>query len=139
MRARFVHLRYGFYGLALGFVLSRTGFSSFGELHAMFVFSDFRLLLTFCAAVALTMAFYGVLDRRLLISRKEVSGGNIVGGVLFGAGWALTGACPSIALVHLGEGKLAAVATLAGVLLGAYVYPAVHRRFFPWKRTSCEA
>lgn len=134
-----VHLRYAFYGLGLGFLLSRIGFSDYGELHAMFVFSDFRLLLTFCSAVATAMALYAVMDRRLLLTRKNISMANIVGGVLFGLGWALTGACPSLALVNLGEGKLAAIVTLVGVLFGAYLYPPLARRLLPWRAESCEA
>jgi uncharacterized membrane protein YedE/YeeE len=123
-------------GLAMGFGLSRIGFSDFGEVHRMFTFRDFRLLLTFAFAVALTMV-----GTRLLARRREAHGpvhaGTIGGGVLFGIGWALTGACPSIAWVQLGEGKVLAALTLAGMLAGTWLYPAVHRRFFRWDSGSC--
>ena len=135
---RLLHVRYGLYGLILGFVLSRTGFSDYGELHKMFLFTDLRLFLTFCGAVMLTTGGLAVGMRRAILSDKSVHAGNIAGGVLFGVGWAVTGACPSIALVNIGEGKLAAVATAAGILVGAKLYPEIHRRFFPWPVSSCD-
>ena len=63
----------------------------------------------------------------------------VPGGVLFGIGWALCGACPSVPWVQLGEGKLASLATLAGVFAGTILYRTVHARFFRWDRGSCEA
>ena len=47
-------------------------------------------------------------------------------GVLFGLGWALTGGCPAAPLVQLGEGKLAALATMVGIAVGTTVYRRVH-------------
>lgn len=135
---KLLHVRYGLYGLALGFLLSRMGFSDYGELHALFVFADLRLLAAFASAVVVAMASFAWMDRRLLRTRSPVTLGHVAGGALFGAGWALTGACPSLALVQLGEGKLAALATLAGIALGAYLYPRA-RGLWPWRATSCDA
>ena len=61
-----------------------------------------------------------------------------MGGVLFGVGWALSGACPGIILVQVGEGKLGALVTLAGVFLGNALYAAVHQRYFRFSVGSCE-
>jgi uncharacterized membrane protein YedE/YeeE len=126
----------GFFGVVMGFGLSRLGFSDYGEVHRMFTFQDFRLLLTFMGAVALIL-----LGMRLVGGAGEgrpPHKGTAVGGILFGVGWALTGACPSIAVVQLGEGKLPALLTLAGILAGTLLYPRVHRRFFRWDSGSCE-
>jgi hypothetical protein len=100
-------------GVAFGFCLSRIGFTSWDEVHAMFTFSDLRLVIAFGTAVALLSVGW-VVVRRLrpsdpAFSPRPIHKGTLVGGVLFGAGWALTGACPSIALVQLGEGKLGAL------------------------------
>jgi uncharacterized membrane protein YedE/YeeE len=128
----------GFFGIAMGFGLSRIGFSDYGEVHRMFTFQDFRLLLTFIGAVAAILlltriAFGGGGESR------PIHKGTVFGGILFGAGWALTGACPSIAIVQLGEGKLPALLTLAGVFAGTALYPAVHRRLFRWDSGSCDS
>jgi uncharacterized membrane protein YedE/YeeE len=61
----------------------------------------------------------------------------LAGGALFGVGWALSGACPSIALVQLGEGQLGALVTLAGIFLGNLAYSAIHDRYFRWSTQSC--
>jgi uncharacterized membrane protein YedE/YeeE len=126
-------------GLGFGFALSRIGFSSWDEVHKMFAFRDLRLLFTFAlATVLLTVAW-------LLIARyskptwqpRSLHPGSLIGGLIFGAGWALSGACPSIALVQLGEGQLAALLTLAGILLGNYFYSVLHERYFRWQTTTC--
>lgn len=47
---------------------------------------------------------------------------RILGALVFGVGWALSGACPGTALVQIGEGKFMAIATVLGILLGAWLY-----------------
>jgi uncharacterized membrane protein YedE/YeeE len=123
-------------GILMGFGLSRIGFSDFGEVHRMFLFEDFRLLLTFAGAVALSMVGLAVWKGGKRESRR-LHKGTVAGGLLFGIGWAVTGACPSIAVVQLGEGKLAAALTLAGIIAGTWLYPRIHRRFFGWDGGSC--
>jgi uncharacterized membrane protein YedE/YeeE len=67
------------------------------------------------------------------IEMKALHRGNVAGGVLFGVGWSITGMCPGPILVNIGEGKLYAVAALAGALVGAGVlgsfYPSVQKPF----------
>ncbi|MCL4756590.1 MAG: YeeE/YedE family protein [Myxococcales bacterium] len=63
--------------------------------------------------------------------------GSVPGGILFGVGWAVSGACPSIALVSLGEGQFAAIATLIGLFAGNLAYGVVHRRWLHWHTNSC--
>jgi uncharacterized membrane protein YedE/YeeE len=128
-------------GAGLGFILSRLGFSSWDEVHRMFTFQSYRLTLAFAAGVAaLSLGWYVV---RMLSnkppawSRRRIHPGTVAGGVLFGAGWALSGACPSIALVQLGEGKLWALYTLVGIFAGNWLYSLVHERYFRWSATSC--
>ncbi|MHB8347617.1 MAG: YeeE/YedE thiosulfate transporter family protein [Acidiferrobacterales bacterium] len=132
------HLIYGLLGLALGFSLSRMGFANYGQVHRMFVFSDLRLLYTFAGAVALTMIGFQILARGQNIPRKPFHPGTIPGSILFGTGWALTGSCPAIAIVQLGEGQLAAAFTLLGILFGVWVYRQAHAQYFHWDRGACE-
>jgi uncharacterized membrane protein YedE/YeeE len=134
---RAIHLRYAVYGLVFGFGLSRIGFGDFAEVHAMFVFDDLRLFLAFAGGVALTMVGFVALARMSAMPRRHLHPGSVLGGVLFGAGWAITGACPSIVLVQLGGGHVSALATLAGVLAGVAAYAPVHRRWLPWQLDSC--
>ncbi len=126
-------------GVAFAVVLHGVGFSSWDQVHAMFAFTDLRLTLTFMLAVSILVPGLWLLRRRGRIPwpRRAVHRGTIIGGVLFGVGWALSGACPSIAWVQLGEGQLGAAWTLLGIVLGNALYGWAHPRFFGWPLGSC--
>ena len=53
---------------------------------------------------------------------KEFNKGFIFGGVLFGVGWAITGACPGPIFAQIGAGEYPALFTLSGAILGAFLY-----------------
>jgi len=126
-------------GVVFGFSLSRIGFSSWDEVHRMFTFADLRLLFTFMSAVVfLTLAWIAI--ARLTGATwapRNLHPGTLAGGALFGIGWALSGACPSIAMVQLGEGQLGAGLTLIGIVAGNWLYSVVHERWFRWSAASC--
>lgn len=134
-------VRVGLVGLALGFSLSRIGFSSWDAVHGMFTFSDLRLFGAFALAVVVLGAGWPILarvsDPAPAWPARPVHPGSIAGGVVFGIGWALSGACPAVALVQLGEGQLAAVFTLAGIFVGNYACGVVRERWLSWSAASC--
>lgn len=61
-----------------------------------------------------------------LAIKPTVLGANIVGGLLFGAGWALFGYCPGTSLGALGEGRWDALWGILGMLAGAAIYAEVY-------------
>ena len=128
-------------GIALGFALSRIGFSSWDEVHRMFRFQDLRLFLAFASGVALLSVGWALVRRfssaKPVWTPRTIHRGTFVGGALFGAGWAIGGACPGIALVQLGEGQLGAAVTFAGMLGGNWLYSVVHERWLEWPTQSC--
>ncbi len=124
-------------GLVFGFVLSRLGFSDYGEIHLMFTFASWNLTLAFALAVVVIWMGFRVGKSPEDHAPRRIHSGTLPGGVLFGVGWALCGACPSIALVQLGEGRGTALVTLAGIVAGTWVYTPIHRRFFGWPTESC--
>lgn len=131
------HTRFALLGMLMGILLSYIGFSNFSELHKMFLFSDLRMLLTFAGAVALASLVFNYFMHGLPLAKKPMHPGIIPGSALFGAGWAISGSCPSIALVQLGEGQAAALFTLLGILFGVWFYRQMHRKFFRWDSGSC--
>jgi len=140
-----LHLKMGLLGLLMGMALSAGGFTDWAEVHRMFTLglheggpsaASLRLNLAFVLGAGLAMAGFFLLARRDAIPVKQVRAGTVPGALLFGAGWAITGACPAAALVQLGEGKLAALATLAGILAGSWLHHLARRRF-GWRRQSC--
>jgi uncharacterized membrane protein YedE/YeeE len=105
----------------------------------MFTFSNFRLTLAFTFSVAvLALAWRAIITiQRPNWSSRGLHPGVIPGSILFGLGWVVTGACPSIALVQIGEGQFGGLVTLLGILLGNYSYSVAHERYFRWQASSC--
>jgi uncharacterized protein len=126
------------FGVAFGFVFSRGGFSDWRQVHGMFALTVWDPAIAFATVLAITAPVWLWLKRyasRPLV--RPVHPGSVPGGILFGLGWAVSGACPALALTQLGEGKGLAVMTLAGIVLGNYAYAALHERYFRWPPTSC--
>lgn len=126
------------FGVAFGFVFSRGGFSDWHELSGMFRLRNFDPAIAFATVLLVTAPLWLVLRRyaaRPLI--RPVHPGSIPGGVLFGVGWAVSGACPALALVQLGEGKVLAILTLLGIFVGNYGYARAHERYFRWPPVTC--
>jgi uncharacterized membrane protein YedE/YeeE len=59
---------------------------------------------------------------------RRVTARNVVGGVVFGIGWGLSGVCPGSAIASIGVGNWPILAAVAGMLLGAYLQGAVMSR-----------
>ena len=123
-------------GAAFGFVLSRSGAADYDFIQAMFLFESFQLYGIIGTAVALTapglwlIQRYGrtAVGRPIEIELKTLNRGTIAGGLLFGVGWSLAGMCPGPIFVNVGEGKVYALAALAGALTGAGVFGALYGR-----------
>jgi hypothetical protein len=128
----------GAFGLAFGFSLGMVGFADFGEMHRMFTFQDTRMLLAFAGAVALAAVVHLAVYRSGP-SPERIHKGVVPGALLFGAGWAISGGCPSIPLVQLGAGQLPALVSLAGILTGMRLFRVVNARWLRVDTGSCAA
>ena len=128
-----------FTGVGLGFVVSAAGFTNWDAIHRMFTFAEFRLLLTFGSAAVILAVGWTFLSRFNMPnwSPRHFHRGSLPGGLLVGFGWAISGACPTIVMVQLGEGQLGALWTIGGILIGNYVYSVVHPKFFGWSISGC--
>lgn len=115
-------------GILLGFTVGRLGFADYNELHRMLLFRDLRLLLAFALAVSLSILLFALLRGRLKLAPVPFHRGLVPGAALFGVGWAVTGVCPGVALVQLGQGIGWAAITLAGILTGIWIQSRFQRR-----------
>jgi len=130
-------LVYVAFGTAFGFVLSRSGAADYDFIQQMFLLESFQLYGIIGTAVLVTAPGLWLLKRRgrtafgaaLSVKPKPRHPGNVVGGVLFGVGWSITGMCPGPILVNVGEGKLYALGALAGALVGAALFGVLYERF----------
>ena len=120
-------LLYAALGTVFGFVLSRSGAADYNFIQSTFLFTSFQLYGIIGTAVTLTLPGLLLLKKHgrtitgkpIAIDLKPLNRGNAIGGLLFGVGWSMAGMCPGPILVNIGEGKLYAIAALAGALTGA--------------------
>ena len=120
--------------VAFGFALSRSGAADYDFIQDMFLFKDFQLYGIIGAAICLVAPGLYLLKRYgkamngepLKLKAKPLHRGTVVGGILFGIGWSVTGMCPGPIFVNIGEGKLYALAALAGALVGAWLFGALY-------------
>ena len=131
------HLKYALIGVTFGAVITGIGFGDYDELFRMFTLDDTRLWLTFAFSVVFTMILLILFRKRIPRQHKIIQPGTLPGSMLFGFGWAISGACPSIVFVHLGQGSIAAVATITGIVFGVWLNRKLHARLFRWDTGTC--
>lgn len=114
-------------GAAFGAALDRAGASNPSVINAMLNLSDLRLAKSILLAIGLgsVLMFSGQMLGLVDVghmSVKSAYAGVFLGGLLLGAGWALSGYCPGTGLVAAGSGRVDALFFVAGGLLGAAAY-----------------
>jgi thiosulfate/3-mercaptopyruvate sulfurtransferase len=121
-------------GLFFGFALERAGFGSSRKLAGIFYFRDMTVLRVMFSALITAMlglsllAALGWVDLATQIYiLPTLYGAQILGGLIFGLGFVLSGWCPGTGAVGVASGKLDALAFLGGVVLGAIVYNETYR------------
>lgn len=124
-------------GLAFGFWLERAGFGSSRKLAAIFYLRDFAVVQVMFTAVAtaalglVALDVAGLFDASRVYRMETLLGPQIVGGLIFGAGFVTGGWCPGTALVGAASGKLDALAFLGATLAGSLVYAALWPQLAP--------
>lgn len=125
------------FGVLFGFVLSRVGATEYDAIRDMFTLTNLHLAGVIGLAIAVCALAFLVIRRSsakafrggpMLLAKKPMTPGLVVGSLVFGVGWALSGTCPGTSLAQLGEGKLAAIATLAGMLVSSALVEAWQAR-----------
>ena len=119
-------------GIFFGIVLTKAEAVSWYRIYEMFHFQSFHMF-----GIIGTALFTGVIGLQLIkrYKIKDYSGlpiniiekergfwRYIIGGSLFGLGWALVGSCPGPIFILLGTGTYAIAVVLIGALLGTYIY-----------------
>ncbi|MEZ4726460.1 MAG: DUF6691 family protein [Caldilineaceae bacterium] len=126
-------------GMAFGIILTKSEVISWYRIQAMFAFQEAHMYLVITSAVVVGALSLWVLKRlgvrtvqgeAIKIKEKPFQKGVIFGGILFGLGWAITGACPGPIYAQLGSGEYLALLTFVGAFIGAYLYAYV-RPYLP--------
>jgi hypothetical protein len=118
-------------GVVFGLALTKGEAISWFRIQEMFRFESIHMYGIFMTAVPVgALGLY--LIRRYGIStfdgspithpEKVYHHGVVLGGMLFGFGWALTGACPGPIYAQIGTGSLVTIVTLLSALVGTWTY-----------------
>ncbi len=128
------NIKFLFFGILFGIILSKAEVVSWYRIYEMFKFQSFHMYGVIGTAVITgVILFYFFrkgtikthLGKQIEIEPKKRGYRNIIGGIIFGLGWALAGACPGPMFILLGRGVLAIVVVIFGSLLGAFLYHAI--------------
>lgn len=121
-------------GFGFGFVLERAGFGSSRKLAAQFYLRDMRVLKVMFSAIVTAMLglvvlrAVGLVDMEAIYVNPTFLGPQVVGGLIFGVGFAVGGYCPGTAIVAGVTGKVDAMVFLGGVSAGILGYAGVYGR-----------
>ena len=119
-------------GIFFGIVLFKSEAASWFRIYEMFQFRAFHMYGIIGSAVGLGIiiiqfikrknlkSFYG---EKIIFSPKNKGFRNYMfGGIIFGLGWVLVGACPGPMFTLLGAGYLSILVVIAAAIIGTYLY-----------------
>lgn len=119
-------------GIFFGIVLSKAQVISWFRIYEMFRFESFHMYGIIGSAVVLGAFIVQFIKRGNLKSlngtpiiiepKPKTYKASIFGGILFGLGWALVGACPGPIYILIGAGFWSFIVVLIGALLGTFIY-----------------
>ena len=113
------------FGLAFGFLLQKGGVGKYNVLIGQLLLQDFTVAKVMLTAIVVGMVGIFTLHHFAKVNlhiKPTRLGANIIGGLLFGAGFALMGYCPGTAAVALGQGSWDALFGMAGLVAGSWLF-----------------
>ena len=125
------NLKYVFIGVFFGIVFVKAEIVSWFRIQEMFRLSSFHMYGVIGTAVVVAaistflikkFSIKTIQGEEVIFSERPFNKGNVIGGLCFGLGWALTGACPGPMYGLIGSGFLVFIAALLSAVAGTYVY-----------------
>lgn len=125
-------------GIFFGIIMFKSEAASWFRIYEMFQFGSFHMYGIMGSALGLGMIGVQIIKRYQI---KPFGGGEmslqpknkgatryLIGGIIFGLGWALTGACPGPMYVLAGAGYISIVIVILGAIAGTFIYGLVKGR-----------
>jgi uncharacterized protein len=125
------NIKYLFVGIAFGIVFVKAEIVSWFRIQEMFYLDSFFMFGVIGTAVLVGLISVFLIKRfgvktiglaPITFEDKVFHQGQIYGGLIFGIGWAITGACPGPLFAQIGSGFLAIIITFLSALLGTWTY-----------------
>lgn len=127
----FSNLKYILVGLFFGVVFVKAEIVSWFRIQEMFRLASFHMYGVIGTAVVVATISTLIIKKfkiktiqgeEVIFTDRPFNKGNIIGGLCFGFGWALTGACPGPMYGLIGSGFLVFIVALLSAVAGTYVY-----------------
>lgn len=124
-------LKYLILGTIFGIVFVKAEIISWFRIQEMFRLQSFHMYGVIGSAIVTGIISIQLIKRlniksmhgeQIIIPNKVFKKGQIIGGFIFGLGWALTGACPGPLFAQIGSGYTVILVTLVSALAGTWVY-----------------
>ena len=125
------NLKYILAGIFFGIVLIKAEVVSWFRIQEMFRLQSFHMYGVIGSAVIVGIIAVWLIKKfhiktihgeDIELHTKSFNKGQVYGGLLFGFGWAMTGACPGPLFALIGSGSLVIVVTLISAVAGTWVY-----------------
>lgn len=120
------------FGVLFGFLLQKGGVTDYDVLMGQLLLQDHTVVKVMLSAVITGMVGIEILRSRGLVTlhpKPGSFGSSVLGGLIFGGGFAILGYCPGTMAGAVGEGRLdALVGGVSGVLLGAWLFALLYPR-----------
>jgi uncharacterized membrane protein YedE/YeeE len=124
-------------GVFFGLLLSKAEIISWYRIQEMFRFQSFHMYGVIGSAVAvgiISVQIIKILKLKTIdgepikVEFKKFNKGFVIGGFLFGVGWALTGACPGPLYAQVGTGYLVVLVSILFAIMGTFTYGALKEK-----------
>lgn len=125
-------IKYLLVGILFGIVLTKCEAVSWYRIYEMFQFHSFHMYGIIMTAIATGLIGIQIIKRKGI---KDIKGEIIhiedkekgtfrywIGGLIFGLGWALVGACPGPIFILIGAGFWSVLLVFVGAMLGTFIY-----------------
>lgn len=125
------NLKYLVLGTLFGIVFVKSEVISWYRIQEMFRLHSFHMYGVIGTAIAVGsisvwlikhLHIKTIQGEKVIIQDKHFHWGNVIGGIIFGLGWAVTGACPGPLFAQIGSGYIVVIITLLSAIGGTWVY-----------------
>ena len=125
------NIKFLIYGIIFGIILTKAEVISWFRIQEMFRFQAFHMYGIIGSAVVVGAISILIIKKlklkssngeAIIFPAKPYDKGLIIGGTMFGLGWALTGACPGPIFAIIGNGYSVFLVTLIFATFGAWIY-----------------
>jgi uncharacterized membrane protein YedE/YeeE len=125
------NFKYLFAGTLFGIILTKAEVISWFRIQEMFRLQSFHMFGVIGSAIAVGAASVFLIKKykvktiygeNISLPSKSFNKGQVIGGLLFGFGWAITGACPGPLFAQIGAGSTVIIVTLFSAIAGTWFY-----------------